>query len=343
MKLSVIMPVYNSEKYIEEAIKSILYQSFKQFELIIIDDGSKDRSIDIINSFKDSRIKIFLNEENRGLPFTRERGLNLATGKYIAFMDSDDLSYPNRFEEEIKILEKNKNIGFVSSYSDYIVDNKIIKNRSVFFRNKLKRYKNIKISSMFGNNIANSSAIIRREMIEKNNITYRKECKVAQDYAFWVDCLQKSDGYILNKKLIAYRISADSITQKSIRKNSNYRKKIIDDIRVRAIENNGFELSIDELRCICDIFSDPKISIKKEKYLKCINILKKMRSANKKNSKFRDSDLNEIFAFEINNKIISSNLNFTEKIELINKSKHLKIKIFSYFVLFYKELSERGK
>lgn len=121
--ISVIMPVYNSDKYISESIESILNQTFHNFELIIINDGSTDSSSKIINSYRknDSRIIFIDRATNKGLPYTLNEGLSKANGKYIARMDSDDISLPQRFEKQFNFLENNKDIYLVGS--SYIVFN----------------------------------------------------------------------------------------------------------------------------------------------------------------------------------------------------------------------------
>jgi glycosyltransferase involved in cell wall biosynthesis len=107
-QISVIMAVYNGEKYLAEAIESILNQTFKEFEFIIIDDGSKDNSLNIIKRYakKDSRIIIIKNEKNMKLAWSLNKGLKIARGKYIARMDSDDISLTDRLEKQYYFLEK---------------------------------------------------------------------------------------------------------------------------------------------------------------------------------------------------------------------------------------------
>ena len=109
MKMSVIMPVYNGEKYLKEAIDSILNQTFSDFEFIIVNDCSSDNTEDIIKSYKDNRIVYLKNEENSGVATTLNRGLDIAKGEYIARMDADDISLPKRFEKQVDFMDKNKN------------------------------------------------------------------------------------------------------------------------------------------------------------------------------------------------------------------------------------------
>ena len=113
--ITVFMPVYNAEKYLKEAIDSILNQTFQNFELLIIDDGSTDESVKIIEGYTDWRIRLIHNDGNKGLPYTRNRGLFLARGLYLAIMDADDVSVKNRLEIQYNIMEKRSNLAVISS------------------------------------------------------------------------------------------------------------------------------------------------------------------------------------------------------------------------------------
>jgi glycosyltransferase involved in cell wall biosynthesis len=104
--ISVIMPVFNAEKYLAEAIRNVVDQTFRDFELLIIDDGSTDTSLEIIKSFKDSRIKCVMNTQNKGNYYSRNRGWQIAKGKYIIVMDSDDVCELNRLEVQFVFMEE---------------------------------------------------------------------------------------------------------------------------------------------------------------------------------------------------------------------------------------------
>ena len=112
--ISVILPAYNAEKYLGEAIDSILAQTYKNFELIVLNDGSTDKTEEIVLSYKDPRIRYVKNEKNLKLIKTLNKGIDLAKGEYIARMDADDVSLPTRFEEEIKLFETNSELSIVS-------------------------------------------------------------------------------------------------------------------------------------------------------------------------------------------------------------------------------------
>jgi len=119
-KVSVVMSVYNGEKYLREAIDSILAQTFEDFEFIIINDGSTDGTANILKEFPDPRIRIFENAKNEGLTRSLIRGCKEAPGKYIARMDADDISYPDRFQKQVEFLNARPEVGLVGSAWYYI-------------------------------------------------------------------------------------------------------------------------------------------------------------------------------------------------------------------------------
>lgn len=116
------MPVFNGGKFIRESIESVLSQTFTDFELIIVDDGSTDNTIDIIRSFEDKRIRLLLNESNRGIGYTRNKALENSKGKYVAVLDSDDIAYPTRLEKQVHFLENNSDYAAIGSGADVWVE-----------------------------------------------------------------------------------------------------------------------------------------------------------------------------------------------------------------------------
>lgn len=124
--ISIGLPVYNAEKFLRDAITSILNQSHSHFELIIMDDGSTDKSIDIINSFNDKRIVVYQDGVNKGLPARLNEISTLAKGRYLARMDADDIMHPERIEKQLKILEKNSDIDVLGTNAYSIDENNVI-------------------------------------------------------------------------------------------------------------------------------------------------------------------------------------------------------------------------
>ncbi len=202
-KISVIMSVYNGEKYLKEAIESILRQTFSDFEFIIIDDGSTDKSLNIIEDYNDDRIKVIKNDVNVGLTKNLNRALVIAKGEYVARQDADDISLLCRFEEQIKFYENNPELVLLGT-SIYIMDEKgkIIKKR-IAPSNPGKFLINV-------NNITHASVMFNKLIVNKLG-GYNELFKYAQDYDLW---LRISKYYsIMNLQLPLYcvRIHRNSI------------------------------------------------------------------------------------------------------------------------------------
>jgi glycosyltransferase involved in cell wall biosynthesis len=175
------MSVYNAELYLKEAIESILNQTYKEFEFIIINDGSTDNSLAIIKDYSnhDSRI-ILINRENKGLIYSLNEGISKAKGKYIARMDADDISLPNRFEEQIKFLENNLDIGVVGS--DAIVFHKDDKSIWTTYSDSNRT----KAELLFSSPLIHPSVMMRKSIIDKYKLFYKKEYIHAEDLELWI-------------------------------------------------------------------------------------------------------------------------------------------------------------
>ncbi|EGT0664113.1 glycosyltransferase family 2 protein [Citrobacter werkmanii] len=212
--VSVIMPVYNSEKFLSEAIKSILSQSYKNIEFIIINDGSTDSSDSIIKGFlEDKRIR-YISRSNKGLVYSLNEGLDIAKGMYIARMDADDISHPQRMEKQIRFLLKNDQVAVVGC-SSYIInlESKIIGQRnpptSTFLNKALL---------LFGPTLSHPTVMFNRNVIG-DDLYYSDDFKHAEDFELW---LRLSNKYIienLSEKLFSYRINESGVSQ------SNYREQ----------------------------------------------------------------------------------------------------------------------
>ena len=285
-KVSILMPMYNSEKYIKESINSILNQEYKNFELIIVDDGSIDSSIEIVKEYNDSRIKLYENIENKGLPYTRNKLLSLATGEYIALLDSDDIALKNRIKAQVEFLEKNKNIDIVGSSAIIFGKYKIEKASKV-----ITGIDDIKCNLMFGNCMLNSTIMMRKEFIEKNNLLYRKECIVCQDYSFFVDAALVGNIENMNISTIKYRTGHENITKKSKTKNIKLRKNILKEIGVRSFKGNGFFLDETEYVLISKYIweKSENIEYNYNEFNELIKILNKVIVINK-DKKFLNQD-----------------------------------------------------
>ncbi len=183
VEISVVMSVYNSEKWLKDCISSILSQTFTNFEFIIINDGSNDRSEFIIQSFayQDKRIKLY-NQQNLGLTKSLNKAISLSSGKYIARIDADDISLPDRLKKQYEILESNNEIGL--SYTSYFEIDKVgEKIKKVI---AISKFEKIKYNLSKGvNNIAHSSVMFRKSIFEMLN-GYREKFKKSQDIDLWL-------------------------------------------------------------------------------------------------------------------------------------------------------------
>lgn len=202
------MAVYNSEKYLSEAIESILNQTFDDFEFIIINDYSTDNSLKIIKKYakKDKRIKLINNEKNLGRAKARNLGLKIAKSKYLAILDSDDIALPERLKKQYNYLEKNENVFLLGTGSDNI--NEDGKNRTTF--NILTSFEEVSKRLPKNNCIYHSSIMFRNT----RKYFYREKFPYSQDYDLYLRLL--SDGKKLinvSEKLIKYRINPDAIGQ----------------------------------------------------------------------------------------------------------------------------------
>ncbi len=207
-KVTVLMPAYNAEKYIGTAIESILNQTYKDFEFIIVNDCSTDNTLRIINDYakKDKRIRVISNKENQKIAKTLNIGLKEAKGEYIARMDADDWSYPDRLEKQVTFMEKNPNI-VLSSGNMEICDSKLVyKNKS----NLLLTNDVIRKNLLRFNPIVHPAMIYRKNEILQIN-GYDVDAG-AEDYMLVIDMSSLGDLANLPDTLIKYRVLDNSIT-----------------------------------------------------------------------------------------------------------------------------------
>lgn len=230
--ISVIMPVFNREKYLAEAIESVLNQTYDCFEFIIIDDGSTDGSWKIIDAYskKDNRIKAFKNEFNKRISNTRNFGLDKSEGKYIAVMDSDDISLPDRFEKQVTYLETHPEIDVLGTQIELFGQTQ--------YAGKVSDYPltpgGVSWGLVFDSQLAHPSVMMRSEIFTKDNLKYR-EYEAAQDYELWARLSPNHQLANLPHALLKYRVHNESI--------SNTKRKIQKEEAIRIIDNYVKELT----------------------------------------------------------------------------------------------------
>ncbi len=225
---SIIIPLFNKENYVKDSLKSILCQSFSKFEVIIVNDGSTDASLEVVNTFKDSRIKI-LNQENQGVSVARNKGIKHSKGVFVAFLDADDYWYPNHLEElyETICLFPKQSI-FCMNYKKEIKKG-IIKDTafSVQLAEKHTLIKNFFTASKL-DSIATPIAIsINKAFLEKKGFFFDENIKSGEDIDLWIR-MALNYTFIFNKKPTAlYKMTVKNSLSKK-RKSTDEFMKVID-------------------------------------------------------------------------------------------------------------------
>ncbi|WP_338812357.1 glycosyltransferase [Bernardetia sp. Wsw4-3y2] len=204
--ISVVMPVFNGEKFLKMAIESILNQTYTDFELVIINDGSTDKSAEIVKSYPDTRIHFLENDGNKGIFYTRNRLFDEAKGKYIAILDCDDYAEPTRLEKQVDFLDKNNEFGLVGSWITLIDEENTIKGAWQLEH----RPERIPAKLLFFNQFAQSSIMMRKEFAD---LKYRENYPPTEDYDLWIRISQKTRVINLAESLVKYRIHENNISQ----------------------------------------------------------------------------------------------------------------------------------
>lgn len=198
--VSVLMPVYNGEAYLCEAIESILNQTFHNLEFIIINDGSTDGTAAILNDYreKDTRIRLYY-QENQGIIRALNRGLELALGTYIARMDADDISVPHRLSRQVAFMESNPRVGVCGTWVELIGSSS---HRVKFSRDDAT----LRCKLLFHNTLAHPSVILRREVFEQSGLCYNPEYTHSEDYDLWVQAARVTELANIPEVLLHYRV-----------------------------------------------------------------------------------------------------------------------------------------
>lgn len=262
-RVSVIMPSYNKERFIKKSIESIISQTYQDWELIIFDDCSSDKSTDIIESMSklDNRIKFQKNRKNIGIAANRNRAIDIAKGEYIALLDADDISLPNRLASEVDYLDSNENIDVV--FGGYMEINENDEIKETYFT-PLKNPKYIKANLLVLDVIPNGSCMYRKSFVDRYNIRYRDGYLGMDDYLFWVECSLHGNISGIPELFLYWRNTSNNGTN-TYKYDERYRHeremKYFDILNI-ALEGNGFNLSQKEKSIYFKMLSEYKYRIK---------------------------------------------------------------------------------
>jgi len=286
--LSVVMPVYNGERYLKEAIDSVLNQTFRDFELLIINDGSSDRSMDIVVSYTDERIRILDNGQNRGIPYTRNRGLKEARGAYLAWCDCDDLLHPTRFEKQVDFMERHPGFGACGT---------LLKGFGEGRKGAFKASDDpeiVKATLLFKPSMPNATVMLRMSKVRELGLLYNPELPIAEDYEFVLRCSMHFPVTNLQEVLYWYRASETSIMTKfeSLKQESDRIHQIV---HSQALNYFGIKPSESELQIHRLITSEELI----EEYASlksCFEWLKRLETVNQENHVYEEKAFRKVLA-----------------------------------------------
>jgi glycosyltransferase involved in cell wall biosynthesis len=206
--VTVLLPVYNGEKYLADAVKSVLLQTFSDFELLVIDDGSTDGSSAILESFSDQKIRVIRNEKRLKLSGALNRGIDNAGGTYIARMDADDICRPDRLAWQVRFMDLHPEVGicggWVEAFGNHPSSGTIFKYPSGM--------DDIKASLLFDNPFAHPTVIFRKQLFDRFNLRFDGSYNPAEDYELWARALECFPSANIGKVLLRYRLHANSMT-----------------------------------------------------------------------------------------------------------------------------------
>lgn len=303
MKVSVLIPCYNASKYISSCIESVLLQDLADFEILIVDDGSNDSSLEIIRSYDDERIRLIELEKNAGITNALNIGLKYCEGQFIARMDADDIAFPSRLSKQVNYLEK---------YPDHIAVGSSIINFDELGNEALIPYpeSNMDIISnllLFERTMCHPSVMFRRSVVTESKLEYSQKYIHCEDMHFWYQLSKLGKLHNIQEPLIKYYRHSDQISSK------------YSDVQLDSTE-----------RLLLDIYKDLGVEISK------CTISKLIKPSTAKF--FNDSDIRDIkrqlINLHISKDIVESTIRFKSMKFSVNFGKLAILKAIIRFVLF---------
>lgn len=239
-EISVILSVYNGQDYLQEAIDTVLNQTFADFELIVVDDGSSDESASIVESCRDDRIRLVKNASNRGLVYSLNKGIELSRGRYLARMDADDLCVTTRFEKQFHFMEKHPEVGVCGAWFELFEDGSA--------HRRIIRFpvedKGIRALMPVYSALAHPTVMIRKSALTDRQLSY-PDCHRLEDYALWSFLLQHTKAHNFPEVLLFHRRHARN-ESRLLYRDILKRNKEVSVIHRRFFQMNGVELNEEE-------------------------------------------------------------------------------------------------
>lgn len=207
--ISIVVPVYNCERFIEETIRSVLNQTYQKFELILVNDCSRDNSVNVIQDFKDSRIRLINQPQNMGAYAARNRGVSEASGRYIAFLDADDLWDPVKLEHELNFMHR-ENAGFVFTGYEFADEQGVGSGKVVRVPGMITYEEALGNTTIFTSTVLIDRTKVSDDLIMMPNIP-------SEDTATWWNILKAGNiAHGLDENLVRYRRSAGTLSSNKL-------------------------------------------------------------------------------------------------------------------------------
>ena len=301
-KISVIMSVYNGEELLKETMDSILRQTFKDFELIVIDDCSTDSSLNILQDYakSDERIKILHNEKNIRLQASLNRGIDAACGEFIARVDADDVMRVDRLEKQYKFMKKHSHLSMSACKFYWYIDGEIVTNPMI------QRLDSASVNArlLFSNPICHPCVIMKTEVAKE--MKYLAEYTCSEDLELWTRMvLNKNKIAIQRERMMLYRIHKNQITQNSSEAQAVQHRKIMSKFYKSVL----FELSNDEL----DFLTRGIYFLEEPDLNKLTVFLKKVQDKNRELNTFTSNSL-KYASFEVLSQYRRKGINVTKQL-----------------------------
>ena len=255
-KVSVVTSVFNGEASLEECVQSILGQTFEDFEFIILNNGSTDKTVEILNQFEDPRLKI-IHQENLGVTRSLDKGVRMARANLIARLDADDYSFPNRLKLQVDFMDQNSDYALCGSKFLELTGDKVAAQKVPFVKND----ENIRSILSCYNPFAHSGVMFRKQSFLDAG-GYNERLTFSIDYDLWIRILQTGKGYILEDVLTMIRLSSESLSFQ----NSRAQKLETLSIRWRAFKNfggNPVKVTLLFLKTVLGLIFSPGIPFQK--------------------------------------------------------------------------------
>jgi glycosyltransferase involved in cell wall biosynthesis len=285
--VTVLMPVYNGEKYLREAIDSLLNQVFTGFEFLIINDGSKDKSVEIITSYDDKRVRLVHNEQNMGIAKALNKGMSLARGLYMARADCDDVSVKNRLGDQVAYLDANKNIDICNTWIEVFDEEKI---RGVVKYPLIDS--DIKSMMFFDSPIAHPTVMMRRNSVRRAALSYDSSFEPADDYDLFARAAEAGLVFgCIPKVLLRYRVISTSLSRAYWSKQQTGAGRV----RRHLAERLGLTLDADSA-ALHNAFLTGTFDVKMHSFRQLLTWVNTLHMANRRNHLYGEPLFSELLA-----------------------------------------------